>query len=98
MPAETVATSKPLIELVLQPPGRRWRELVPSARASYWAMLRPALRADRRMARRISWRQVARPALAVDRVLPPPLGPAAATAVLVTLDLPTRVRRRLRRR
>ncbi len=26
VPAETVATCKPLVELVLQPPGRRWRD------------------------------------------------------------------------
>jgi glycosyltransferase involved in cell wall biosynthesis len=98
VPADTIATCEPLVELVLQPPGRRWRELVPSARGSYWTMLRPALRADRRMGRRIAWRQVARPALAVDRLLPPPVGPAAASAVLFVLDLPTRIRRRLRRR
>ena len=61
VPAEIVATCKPLVELVLQPPGRRWRDLVPSARASYWAMLRPALLADPRMGRRIAWQRAARP-------------------------------------
>jgi hypothetical protein len=97
VPAEIVATCQPLVEFVLQPPGRRWRELVPSARASYWAMVRPALRADPRMGRRIAWRRAARPALAIDRRVGPPLGPAAASAVVFALELPSRVRRRLRR-
>src|SRR4029078_11462916 len=44
-PAETLAPSTPLVELALDPPGRRWRDLVPSARASYWTILRPAVRA-----------------------------------------------------
>ncbi len=97
VPAEIVATCEPLVELVLQPPGRRWRELVPSARASYWAMVRPALRADPQMGRRIAWRRAARHAFALDRRLGPPLGPVAATAVVSGLETITRVRRRLRR-
>lgn len=98
VPAEIIATCEPLVELVLQPPGRRWRDLIPAARASYWKMLRPALRAAPGMGRRVAWRRLARPALAIDRRLGPPLGPAAATAYVSVLETLTRVRRRLRRR
>jgi hypothetical protein len=96
VPAEIIATCEPLVELVLQPPGMRWRVLVPSARASYWAMVRPALRADPRMGRRIAWRRAVRLAFALDRRIGPPLGPAAASAVMSVLETMTRVRRRLR--
>ena len=44
------------------PRPKRWRALVPSARPSYWAMLRPALLADPRMGRRIAWRRAVRAA------------------------------------
>jgi hypothetical protein len=96
-PAEIVATCEPLVELVLQPPAKRWIALVSSARASYWAMVRTALRADPRMERRLAWRRAVRPAFTLARRIPPPLGPAAASVILFVVSGLAAVRRRLRR-
>ena len=41
VPAEIVATCEPLVELVLQPPAKRWRALVPSARSQLLGDDRP---------------------------------------------------------
>jgi glycosyltransferase involved in cell wall biosynthesis len=97
VPAEIVATCEPLVELVLRPPAKRWTALVPSARSSYWAMVRPALRADPRMRRRIAWRRAVRLAFALVERVGPPVGPAAASAILSVLAMPARVRHRLGR-
>ena len=97
VPAEIVRGCEPLADLVLRPPGKRWHELVPSARGGYWAMVRPALRADPRMARRVAWRRAVRPAYAIGRRFGPPLGPALASAMLSLVELPDRVGDRLRR-
>jgi glycosyltransferase involved in cell wall biosynthesis len=97
VPAEIVATCEPLVELVLQPPAKRWRALVPSARPSYWAMVRPALRADPGMGGRIAWRRAVRPAFTLVRRVGPPLGPAAASAILFVVSFTSGVLHRLRR-
>ena len=52
VPGEIVATSTPLVRLVLLPPATRWDALVRSARPSYRAMLAVAPRADPGTARR----------------------------------------------
>ena len=97
VPAEIVATCEPLVELVLQPPAKRWISVVPSARPTYWAMIRPALRADPRMERRIAWRRAVRPAFTLARRIRPPLGPAAASVILFVVSAMAGVLRRLRR-
>ena len=97
VPAEIVATCEPLIELVLQPPAKRWTALVSSARPSYWAMIQPALRADPRMERRIAWRRAVRPAFTLVRRVGPPLGPAGASVILFVVSAMTGLRRRLGR-
>jgi hypothetical protein len=97
VPAEIVATCEPLVELVLQPPAKRWRALLPSGRSSYWAMVRPALLADPRMGSRIAWRRAVRPAFTLAQRIGPPLGPAGASGILFVVAITTGLRRRLRR-
>jgi glycosyltransferase involved in cell wall biosynthesis len=89
VPGEIVGRSTALVRLVLLPPATHWDGLVRSARPSYWAMLAVAVRAkpgtrdrDRR------WSAVR--ALVATEHVPPPLGPALASA---SLALVTRVRR-----
>jgi glycosyltransferase involved in cell wall biosynthesis len=97
VPAEIVATCEPLVELVLQPPAKRWRALVPPARSSYWAMVRPALQADPGMGQRIAWRQAVRPAFTLVVRVGPPLGPAAASGILFAVSVTSGLLHRLRR-
>ena len=96
-PAEIVATCQPLVELVLQPPAKRWVSVVRSARPSYWAMIGPALRADPQMERRIAWSPAVRPAFTIVRRIRPPLGPAFASVILFVFAAAAALRRRLGR-
>jgi hypothetical protein len=96
VPGEIVATSQPLVDMVLLPPAKRWDSLVPSARSSYWAMIAEALRADPGVGRRTPWLRAARPLYAVERIRPP-VGPALTSVVLSLLALSRRVGIRLRR-
>jgi hypothetical protein len=81
VPRSVLAASEYLPTLLLRPPAKRWSMLGSSARQSYWRMVRRALRADPRMARRIAWRRAVEPAFVFARV-GPPLGPAVATSVV----------------
>ncbi|MEO5885486.1 MAG: glycosyltransferase family 2 protein [Candidatus Limnocylindrales bacterium] len=53
VPPAILASSELLVSSVLRPPAARWRELPGAARAAYWAMLRPVLRADPRSGYRL---------------------------------------------
>ena len=96
-PASVLATSDLLITHLLRPPARRWTELIPSARSSYWEMVRPAFRADRRMARRIAWYRVVTPAYMLARRFGAPRGTAAASVILSVVATARRIVLRFRR-
>jgi glycosyltransferase involved in cell wall biosynthesis len=96
VPPAILATSDALIANILRPPASRWRSLVPSGRPGYWQMVRPALRADRRMVVRVGG-VVRSPAFALVRVLGEPVGTAAASVVLWTLAVARQVFRGMRR-
>jgi hypothetical protein len=81
VPGGIVATSTPLVRQVLVPPATHWDALVRSARPSYWAMLAVAVRADPGSARRSRRWWAVRALSAVERI-PPPVGPALASALL----------------
>lgn len=81
VPGGIVATSTPLVRLVLVPPATHWDAVVRSARPSYWAMLSVAVRADPGDDRRSGGWLAVRALSAVERI-PPPVGPALASAVL----------------
>jgi hypothetical protein len=97
VPRSIVASSDLLPTQLLRPPAVHWGTLLPSARQSYWRMVRHALRADPRMSRRIAWRRAVEPAFVFARV-GPPIGPAAASAVLSIAALARRVLGRSARR
>jgi hypothetical protein len=88
VPGEIVGTSTALVRLVLLPPATHWDALVRSARPSYWAMLAVAVRAKPGTRHRDRRWSAVRALVAVEHV-PPPLGPALASAIL---SLVTRAR------
>jgi glycosyltransferase involved in cell wall biosynthesis len=92
VPRVVLASSASLPPTLLQPPAKRLSMLDATARRSYWRMTRYALRADSRMARRAAWRRSVEPAFVFAR-FGPPLGPAAATAVLSAVDVARLLRR-----
>jgi hypothetical protein len=97
VPRSILATSTALPTHLLRPPAVHWGRLPKTARGNYWAMVRRALRADPRMARRIAWLRVAEPAFVFGR-MDPPVGPMAASAVLSTVAVLSAIGRRLRGR
>lgn len=97
VPPGIVASSGPLVDLVLRPPARRWSALLPSAHAGYWRMLRAASRADPGMAGRVSWRATVAPAFALVSRSDTPMARAAASAVLWLESMAARALGRLRR-
>ena len=96
VPRSVLAASEYLPVILLRPPAKRWPMLGAAARASYWRLVRRALRADPRMAGRIAWRRAVEPAFVFARV-GPPLGPAVATAVVSTIGPGTFLDRSQRR-
>ena len=84
VPRPVLASSEYLPLILLRPPAKRWSMLGSAARKGYWRMVRRALRADPRMARRIAWRRAVQPAFVFARV-GPPLGPAVAGAVVSSI-------------
>lgn len=97
VPAPILAASDLLITHILRPPARRWTELVPSARASYWKMVRPAFAADVRMARRIAWYRVVAPTFLLARRFDAPRGTAAASVMLSMFAMARGILLRIRR-
>ncbi len=84
VPAAVLATSDHLVKRILRPPIGGWRTETRATRSSYWRMVRPALRADPRMARRIGgWPLL--PAFALVRWLGAPLGTAVASGIVSIL-------------
>lgn len=94
VPGPILASSEPLIHAILHPPAGRWRSVVPSARSTYWAMVRPALRADPRMAIRIGG-PLRAPAFGLVRLFGAPIGTALASGLLTVVDIARRVVRRV---
>ena len=84
VPPAILAASDAMIANITRPPASRWRSLVPAGRRGYWQMVRPAMRADRRMVVRVGG-MVRAPAFALVRVFGEPVGTAAASAVLSIL-------------
>lgn len=96
IPAPILATSDPIFVQILVRPGRSWAALVPGARTAYFRMVRPALRADPRLAKRVAGRRELRVALVLTRRLPASVGPGIATAVMRGGLVARAIRRRLR--
>ncbi len=82
VPPAILASSEPVFRSILVRPGRQWASLVPDARSAYWRMVRPALRADPGLARRVADRRGLALALTLVRRLPAALGPIAASTVM----------------
>jgi len=97
VPPPILAGSDLLVTELLRRPARRWSALLPSARPSYWAMLRPALRADPGMARRLPWRATVALAFALVGRSDTPISRTVASAILWLDSMAARVLGRLRR-
>ena len=97
VPAPILAGSDLLVTDLLRRPARRWSALLPSARPSYWRLLRPAFRADPRMARRLPWRATVVPAFALVSRSDTSITRAVASAILWVDSMAARVVGRLRR-
>jgi hypothetical protein len=105
VPASVLAGSDVLVEHVIVPPARRWTDLVPSARPSYWTMVRAAFRRGVPMRPRGRWQQVAWPAFVLVRRSDARSSTAAASVIVSVVGgvtdrrpPPTTVRRRVSRR
>lgn len=81
VPTSTLAGSAYLTSRLLDPPAKRWRTLRPDARRGYWAMVIPAVRADRGLARHIGGRSRL-PAFLVVGAIGAPVGTAFGSAWL----------------
>ena len=98
VPPSILAESELLVSRVLRPPTKRWRSLDRPARMGYWRMLRPALRADPRLARAAhpEGHRAFHLACRALRVLPAPVAPLAADAIVMVASVARAVRRRIR--
>ena len=98
VPAAILRGSGEIVGNVVMPPARRWTDLVASARASYWTMVRPAVRAGVPRRPRGIGQTIAWPAFLVTRRSTSPVRTRFAsvvfTALSVTLRLTDRVPRR----
>ena len=97
VPAVILASSDVLVARIFRPPAGRWGSLVRSARASYWRMVRVAMRADPRMARRIAGHRIAEPPFVIAGRSDSPASLAAASAMLSFAAWTLRVTGRVRR-
>ena len=82
VPVTILSSSDVLITHILRPPAKRWPLLSPTARAGYWKMFRPAVKADRRTARRIAWHRALLPPFLIAERFESRAGLAAASALL----------------
>lgn len=98
VPASILAESELLVSRILRPPTKRWRTLDRRSRMGYWRMLRPALRADPRIARAAhpDGHRAFRVACRALRLLPASVAPLAAEAILTVASGTRAVRRRIR--
>ena len=98
VPPSILAASEFLVSRILRPPTKRWRALGRRARMGYWRMLRPAVRADPRIARAAypDGHRAFRVACRALRLLPAPVAPLAAEAIVTVASGVRTVRRRLR--
>jgi hypothetical protein len=93
VPATILATSELLGPKLLRPPAANWHVLTATARASYWTMVIPALRADPHLVRGIGG-TIRSPAFLAVRALGEPVGIAAGSAWLSFVGLMRLVIRR----
>jgi hypothetical protein len=98
VPAPILARSKALVQHVVVPPARRWNDLVPTARPSYWAVVREVYRTGVPMRPRGRWQRVAWPGFLIARRWPSPLGTAAASMFIGVVSVVSRIGGRLRSR
>jgi glycosyltransferase involved in cell wall biosynthesis len=98
VPAPILAASDPLVHHVVVPPARRWHDLVPSARTSYWDVVRVIYRPGVPLRRHGRWQRIMWPALLILARSRSPLATAAVSVVIGVLSSVARSVRRLRRR
>ena len=95
VPTPILERSDLVIDRILWPPLRRWRSLVPGARASYRRMVRARLRGDRAVGAR-GGAPARIPGIALARLFVPPIGRSAASAIRSASVLSKRLFVRLR--
>jgi hypothetical protein len=97
VPVAVVARSEALVQHVVVPPARRWHDLVPTARPSYWAVIRAVYRTGVPMRPRGRWQRVAWPGFLIAARWRSPLGTAVASMFIGVVSAMSRIGGRLHR-
>ncbi|MFL5675945.1 MAG: glycosyltransferase family 2 protein [Chloroflexota bacterium] len=98
VPPTVLRGSAALAATVVVAPARRWPDLIPPAKPSYWTMVRPALRAGVPRRPRGTWQTLAWPAFLLARRSASPVSSRMASAIIDLLTAVTRMAGRLEHR